>query len=330
MNGTSSNTRNQSIDLIKTISMCLVVCLHTTHTFINSSSGNLAFCLYNTAIIAIPMFFMVSGYLLIGRKNSSYRYSAEKIFGILRFVFLITGFTWLVHYSLSWWTFDDLLLNFFGSFFQEGYYPVFWYFGAMIIVYLLYPLINKLHQIKELYLLTFIILAIIQNCAFVSNLIGLGESDIPITLRFWNWIFYFMLGGFMKNYSVDRNLILITTGILIISTLFTRKWLDPYIHNYDISLFYSSPIVIAYACSAFLLLLTFRIKDSLFIKECSILFLPVYAIHPVIVTYTYKLRQWLWYFDFGCLVYWLAILLLSCLVSFFIMKVPYLKLIFKL
>lgn len=58
--------RNQSIDLIKIMAMCLVICLHTTHQYLTSGINDIIFVLYNTSAIAIPLFFMVSGFLLIG------------------------------------------------------------------------------------------------------------------------------------------------------------------------------------------------------------------------------------------------------------------------
>lgn len=320
------NTRNQSIDVIKIIAMSLIVDLHTTWTF----SSELAFFVHNLGVIAIPLFFMVSGYLLIGRKKVTYKYSLKKIFNILKFVFFIVGITWAIHYSFSWWNFNDFIFNFFGAFIHMGYFSVFWYFGAMIVIYLLYPLINVLYRKKNLYFLAFFIIAIIQNCMFLSNVIGIGESGVPLTFRLWNWIFYFMLGGFIQNFSLDRNTLLNFLVILTISTLLIMNWLDPYLHTHGVGLFYSCPIVIAFACSVFLFLLTFYYKDNPLIKEFSNLFLPVYAIHPIVIIYTYKLRHWLWTIDFGCIIYWLTVLLLTCIISFIILKIPFIKLIFKL
>ena len=75
--------RNLSIDFIKTIAMLGVICLHTTYQYIQPGTFGLADVLYESAVISIPLFFMVSGYLLLGRENLSYKYSLNKILKIL-------------------------------------------------------------------------------------------------------------------------------------------------------------------------------------------------------------------------------------------------------
>lgn len=75
------NTRNSSIDLIKTVAMLGVIALHTTHNYLGDSF-NVSNVMYETGVISIPLFFMVSGYLLLGRNNVNYRYVSHKIFGI--------------------------------------------------------------------------------------------------------------------------------------------------------------------------------------------------------------------------------------------------------
>ena len=67
------NNRNLSIDLIKIIAMLSVVGLHSTCDFINPEKFGMANILYRTFVVAIPLFFMVSGFLLLGRKNINYR-----------------------------------------------------------------------------------------------------------------------------------------------------------------------------------------------------------------------------------------------------------------
>ena len=58
-----TGTRNLSIDLVKIVAMCLVVALHTTYGFIKENSfEDVSFIIYNLGVIAIPLFFMVSGY----------------------------------------------------------------------------------------------------------------------------------------------------------------------------------------------------------------------------------------------------------------------------
>ena len=70
--------RNQSIDLIKIIAMIMVIGLHVN---IGRLDNPIAFVISRTSGIAIPLFFMVSGFLLWGRKDNV-KYSLKKIFNI--------------------------------------------------------------------------------------------------------------------------------------------------------------------------------------------------------------------------------------------------------
>lgn len=82
--------RNQSLDLIKVIAMIGVIALHSTKSFINADQLSVADFIYDYGMIAMPLFFMVSGYLLLSRKELNYSYAIRKICGIIRFVAIIT------------------------------------------------------------------------------------------------------------------------------------------------------------------------------------------------------------------------------------------------
>lgn len=82
--------RNQSIDLIKIIAMYMVLMLHTgvARHFATNYDYTSVPEVYMVAGIAIPLFFMVSGFLLANRLVD-WKYSFSKIIGILRFTFII-------------------------------------------------------------------------------------------------------------------------------------------------------------------------------------------------------------------------------------------------
>lgn len=329
-----SCTRNQSIDLIKIISMVLVVLLHTATTVTCHEIPSLPQILYSFGVIAIPLFFMVSGYLLIGRMHVGFRYSMQKIFRILRFVFVIDFLFGLVFCTFNWWSVSSLIFNFCGSFFQMGYFWFFWYLGAMIIIYLLYPAINWLFSIRSAFLTVLAFILLIQNGAFISNILGVGESDISQTLRLWNWLAYFMLGGLMKVVNFHRPVLWRAIPLSVAATAVTMIWIYPYMHTTLCEYFYCSPAVVVLCCNCFLLLKSCRFRNSRFISECSAIFLPVYTIHPIVIIYIkdffHGYIDWLGTFTLGCVGYWLTVLLISCIIGFAVMKTPYLKEIFKL
>lgn len=329
-----ASTRNQSIDLIKIVAMVLVVALHTTRAAVCPDYPDISFVFYNLGVVAIPLFFMVSGYLLVGHPKATYKYSQRKILNIIRFVFTIDALMWIVFYPLSWCSFEDLFFNFFTSFIQRGFFWYFWYLGAMIVIFLLYPLINRLYTNPKSYLLTLATIMVIQNYAFISNVISGGEIHIIQTFRIWNWISYFMLGGLIKKISLSRKVLWISTPLLTVAALLSMKWLYPYINSTYCEYFYSSPLVIALAVSVFMLMDSFHVKDNAFVRECSSLFLAVYTIHPIVNIYMEEFFhgyiEWLETISVGCIVYWLSVLLVTCLIGYIVQRTPYLNRIFRL
>lgn len=202
------DNRNQSIDLIKIIAMVGVIALHSTKSYIDTNNFSLADIVYDLGIVSIPLFFMVSGYLLIPRKNITYFYVIRKIIGILRFVFLIT-FSFSFLYSIKHgFKLSCFLENFFGAFFQYGAFSIFWYFGALILCYILLPLVSKIfHSNLNIYSLILLVLFLACNSVFSHTLsIGMGGGNyveflVPATLRLWYIYFYFLLGGLLYRFS---------------------------------------------------------------------------------------------------------------------------------
>ena len=134
--------RNISIDLVKVVAMMCVMILHIPFMW-RADDNLLAFTMSRSAGMAIPLFFMVSGFLLFGRKPD-FRYSIKKIIGIIKFVVIIS-LTWtigvcILKQQVNW---HDILSAFYGPFIQEGILGVFWYLGAMCLIYAALPIINR-------------------------------------------------------------------------------------------------------------------------------------------------------------------------------------------
>ena len=86
--------RNQSIDLIKIIAMIGVMALHTCINRTNELPG---FFLSRTFGLTIPLFFMVSGFLMLGLTNNWEYYVLHS-----SFVFLFGLYIVYVMVLISW------------------------------------------------------------------------------------------------------------------------------------------------------------------------------------------------------------------------------------
>ena len=156
--------RNISLDFIKIVAMYSVLALHIGFA-IDYTSCFLTSYWWSFFGVAIPLFFMVSGYLMES-KTINYAYSLKKILGILKYVFLtLTPF---VVYQLLQGNLNSL--KYYYAWVRQGSaLPVDWYFAAMIIVYLLLPSLKKLMNSK--YLASFlIILVLFFQVVFVLNI----------------------------------------------------------------------------------------------------------------------------------------------------------------
>ncbi len=207
-----TNSRQLSVDFVKIVAMIGVMILHSQVTIFDGNP--IALILSDAAVFSIPLFFMTSGYLLLDRKNVSYKYSCRKILGIIRFVFIITSVLWLV-FGIRHGA--NYLVYTLGSFLQKGGMGIFWYFGAMILIYLLLPLLHTLYadKIKWFVALTIALFAL-SNGIFLLNFFDIHVEHATIqTFRLWNWVFYFNLGGLFKKYPIKVKLPIVLLLLVI-------------------------------------------------------------------------------------------------------------------
>lgn len=299
--------------------------------FIRSPSlADPSFAVYYLGVIAIPIFFMVSGYLLLGRRNISYGYSLRKIWSIMRFVFLVVFIYWLYISAIADFNTKYLIYNFFGSFIQKGWFAQFWYFGTMIIIYLLLPFLNKLYHRHTPLILVCCALLILQNTAFVTNIIGDGEAKIIQTFRLWNWLTYFMLGGIMRHIKLNRRKIGVSILPLSFLTLGFITWLYPILDTNFREYFYSPPITVCLCCAIFYFVKSAHIKSSGLIMALSSLFLPVYALHILVINKTYTLMYTLKGFALGGILYFIIVLCLVMAICWLLIRIPLMRKIFTI
>lgn len=315
-----------SLDFIKLFAMFGVICLHTEMNFYENP---LAQFLYMTAVVSIPLFFMTSGYLLYGKQSVDYHYSAHKIVGILRFVAIMTITFWLLtgmRHGESFWWFTA------GSLIQKGNLGIYWYFGAMMILYALLPMQHKLYvKYPKAFLLGTIVLGIVSNCIFLSNFYGYEIEENTIqTFRLWNWIFYFNLGGILRRYTVKSSLALVIV-LFIFNYLFQYE-LIPLMPTVYCEYFYCSlPVMLL---SFFFFVYAVKIDDSKLQFVCGggKLFLPCYTFHIFIIGKTMgKFEQYIYSIsDYTAPFFWIIVAILTVIISWLIMKFPYMDRIFRI
>lgn len=336
MDNKVKNKRLASLDVLKFMSMLGVICLHVN---MNYKDNIVAEFLYMTAVFAIPTFFAVSGYLLIG-KDVNWNYVIKKILGIVKFVVIINVLYWLLHDAIIGHNLDFYLLlnDCFGSFVQKGrVFWLFWYFGSMILLYALLIPINKLIQ-RVGFIKCLIVCGVICFCFQINNIYHPDNVPIEETFlqpfRLWLWVFYFILGGYLRNVSTSisqKQLLLITITLLTINFL-TQKQLELLWNQNFIpcELFYGSPLTIALVVSLFLVIRKCNIETNRVTALMSLVFLPVYTIHLFIIIAVTKLFSLFNLDVMEPLFVTLGAATISILLSIILMNLPYVNKIFKI
>ena len=284
--------RNLSIDLIKVIAMFSVIALHAFGALMEWRVANI---FYESAVVAVPLFFMVSGYLMI-HKDVDRQYLTKKIYNILRLVGVLS----LIVLLFEVVTYGNISVHYFlkvflGAFVQKGPLWMCWYLGAMIILFCFLPLINKIRN-RKTYWQIIALFGIIEIGVFSINLFPINrfsEIMIPQTFRIWTWLFYFMLGGGLKMLPVIRNKDYLGSFIIVMMILnvVIQEQLKQLVNSPFCEYFYCSPHVMAYALGIFLFIKNKKLTNQYvcrIVKFISPLFLSVYLFHPFIVNIIYS------------------------------------------
>lgn len=330
LSANNRNSRNLSIDLVKIIAMFGVICWHTTRQFVNLQEVefSIASFLYRTAAISIPLFFLSSGYLQLGRDNCSWSYSIRKIGKILRYMMMFCVAYWVLQSLKHGVDFKALWQIVSESFIGAGPFYVFWYFGAMILIYLLLPMLNRLYRHRKSFAVMTLVMLMIQNYIHLQLLTnGGGYEDICITIRLYNWLTYFMLGSLIKmlNFKIKCWWLIL---FLIIANYLSQLSLCSYMNSTASSFYYSSPIIVALAVAILMTSLKIRLSNNnRIIKELSSLFLLTFTLHSFFIG---KVTSVMGQLPIASLWIWITVSLITVTVSFLLMKIPYANKIFKI
>ena len=328
--------RNINLDLLKVLACVGVVLLHTTMDgYKETGSWRLLAYLYYLGTYSIPLFFMVNGYLLLGKRNITYSYILEKVKWIL-----ITVSSWN---TIVWLLKRDFAVNpvkkIIGSMVQKGYFFQFWFFGALILIYLCLPILKNFLNSKRSYLYILSLLISIGLIFELTNIIIQTplQSYVIQTFRLWTWFFYYILGGliaqfdkeFIKN-GFKRWMKIVAVLLLLITPVILFFLAKTIYHNLFAEYFYDILFVKIVSLGVFLTILTLSLKESKYkwIVSLSNQTMGVFIVH----TYVMKVLEKLLGFSYtgAYLLFPIFTLCISIIVVSLLMKIPYFNRIVKL
>ena len=329
-------TRNINLDLIKVLACIGVVLLHTTMIgFKDTGSWNLLAYLYYLGTYSIPLFFMVNGYLLLGKSNITYSYILQKVKWILIIVSSWTTIIWLLKRDFT----VNPIKKIVGSLLQKGYFSQFWFFGALILIYLCLPVLKKILNSKRKYLYILSCLIAIGLMFELANIILQMplQSYVIQTFRLWTWFFYYILGGLVAQFDKEiikkcfkRWMKVVAVLLLLISPVILFFLAKTIYHNLFAEYFYDILFVKIVSLGTFLTVLTFDLNTD---KNRWIIYLSNQTM-GVFVIHTYVMKVWEKLVGFSFAGAHLLFLIFTLSVSFIVvgilMKIPYFNRIVKL
>ena len=325
------NSRIVNIDFVKAVAMFTVIGLHTFGVDMDWHYVNI---LYEMCVIAIPLFFMSSGYIMLPREDITIGYVLKKELRLFRFLFFLSVSYGIISYINMSISYSECLNLIVGAVVSEPLYHC-WFLLTMMILYIILPAFNWLFHNKFNSILLFVfILVVINNGIFVANLFFVKpiESQIAQYLRLYNWLFYFLVGGLLFIYKdkVKLRFKYFTIVTLLLLNVFFQELLRPLMNSSLCEYFYSSFFVELLSLSIFIYILHMKLNNSRSINLLSKLFLPVYIFHPFFIPYSNRICFHFFNVEFALFARFFVVSFLSISFSYLFMEIPYMSKVFKI
>lgn len=198
------------LNIISCLAVIFLHCNGIVHGFSNTRAWKTSLIFEVVFYFAVPVFFMISGANLLTYRK---KYDTKTFFKKRIFKVLVPYFVWsLIYYIIYFKRLD--CLDFFTKFLNCSIENVFWFFPAIISVYLFIPVLAELvdcgkeYILKYLGILMFTIISVLQYGYSIFN------KSVPSLFTFINgnlrYLIYIILGYFLSKCDVaKKNRILI-------------------------------------------------------------------------------------------------------------------------
>ena len=353
--------RFSHIDLLESIAIFFVVTYHSTlYTFDilqdNSILNNFLYFGRTILSTCVPLFFFANGYLLFNKEFILSKH-IKKTIRLILLVF-IWGLLLMPIYMIiarEPLRIKTIVLSLLNLDIPWGM-NLFWFLGALICMYILFPALKALFDKSEKSFLSFTIACAVLTFGFVfGNQVlsflstvshhNLGSLNYPALTMFnpfrgsYGYSFvYFCVGGLIYKYEdrilsvkrAKRNTIaiiglLVSCGCLFLVGVFYSKYFDGKLwdvvwNGYDTVFTFFNVIFI------YLLCLNYQ-KNNIFIRNISYNTLGIYFTHGTIIRLT---RPWIKTQDLFCnlpvnLLYAFLIVCVCLLICILLRKIPVLN-----
>ena len=161
-----------------------------------------------------------------------------------------------------------------------------------------------------------------------------AESNIIQTFRLWSWIFYFILGAYIKqiNRRVKVKTCLTILFVTIVANIAMEKYFETYtgFHWIPCEYYYVCPITMIMVTSLIMVCKQIHLQENCSTKIMSQIFLPVYAIHLSIISFVEKILSHIQTGLIAPLVATILTIIIAVTISAIIMRFTLFKKIFRI
>lgn len=331
------------VDLLKILA-CFLVIINHTGGYLLQYSGNenlfiVLFYIFNFVFckVAVPIFLMVSGVLLLSR-NSNYKEIGKRIFRVLVPLVVLSAFIYFRNNHVGFNHFGNFLI----SFFEKPLADPFWYLYMLIGLYLVMPFLQKV--VKNFRLKDYKYFIII--CLLLPSLLPVISMYLPIVFNsnFTSALFsmsigYFVAGFYLSRVELsERNRNIAIVLCIIFLALFACSMIIPYVNSgtilYKLDSWCYITTVIPSLSLFYLIRYYFekyKFNDRLkhVISMVASLTFGIYLFHSLIIYNVYSLSFVQKIFDFssyiGIIITEILVFLLAGAVTFVLKKIKYVK-----
>ncbi|HCO4247835.1 TPA: acyltransferase [Escherichia coli] len=296
--------RNVSADLLRIICCMLVIGIHSTPNYslmikINESHSIIYQSMFMKAIVSIglPVFFIMSGYFLLNKKNGNLLPEYKKRITTLLIPFFIYSFINFLYFHYPLYQSDGVY----------GYFRLLtssrvaisthlWFIYFLLGIYLIYPALKVITDAIPQNKSIIAIVVIAMLCAWgqyepqLNKLITFYKPLIPLP-RIDVWVAYFVIGGLLARVKIGRKKV---SQLFFLSLVihFILTWLSVNRLGFDTRPFDSGIGMFFVSCMFTLFITGIEINNKSKISKIIVWVAPytygIYLMHMVILVFISK------------------------------------------
>ena len=285
-------TREYAFDILRVISMIMVIIIHIANVYCRSfgmisTKSYLISLIFNTICrVSVPIFFMISGTLLLDREFNKSKYLKRVIkYLILIVVWDIIYLVW--EYFYLGITYDKLYMLII-----DPYRAHLWFLYTILVLYAIQPLLklimDKSNNVVKTILLTIWI---------ILSLASMLNPYIAKFFTIFSYIGYFIIGKYLYDFikKYDLRKYSLTLIIIMIICYSISIWMNYSLsislnQFYNLFFAYRTPFIMISSFALYILIISNYQKDNLnkLFIGLSDLSLGVYLIHGIFLDITVK------------------------------------------